>query len=137
MYKPYGKYGLHGMKYSVGDFGFIDWKMSEEIEYFLDSCYYYSTGDYFGKGEPMKSLEINGQELKESDLKKNIKEIWENLILTCIKRLKCNDVRIDTTEDFIIFMRDHDISNEELEIYVRKTTDDKLFKKLLAESLNR
>lgn len=134
LYQPYGKYGLHGMKYSVGDFGFIDFEESEEVKHFLDSYYYYRVGDYWGEEKPVEVLEVNGHKLKGDDLKEHIKEIWENLILDCIKQLQKNDIGLDITEDFIIFMCDHDISNEEFEQYVKKTVDAALFDKLLAES---
>lgn len=134
MYQPYGKYGLHGAKYTVGNFGFIEWENSGDVEHFLDSYYYYRTGDYFGEGEPMEVLTVNGKELKGKQLAENIKEIWENMILDCINRLKREKLGLDTTEDFIIFMCDHDISAEEFEVSIKKTVDKQLFKKLLADS---
>lgn len=122
MFGPYGKYGLRGYKYSVGDFPFIDFEYSPQVQQFLDTYYYYDTGDYCGEGAPIAGLE------------ETYKEIWKDMILSCIRRLKGEYRKLRTTDDFIIFMCDHDQSDEDTEEWIKWTVDSELFSKLLNDS---
>lgn len=122
MYEPYGKYGLHGYQYSVGEFPFIEYQEEPFVKHFLDSYYFYKIGDYFGEGEPIQGLE------------NNYCEIWKNMILSCIERLKKEYNKLHVTEEFIIFMSEHDQSDEEIEEYIQLTVEESLFQKLLKDS---
>ncbi len=131
MYEPYGLNGLFGFKYnSVGDFKIIDLDFEGDVERFLDSYYYYSVGHYYGEGEPLGSISMNGNEYDADALKNEMPRIWETLIIETINELKEELINIDTTDDFIMFMCDHDISNEDFEMWIRKTNDSALIDKL-------
>lgn len=122
MFEPYGKYGLRGYKYSVGDFRFIDFEYDAVVEHFLDSYYYYATGDDCGKGDPIAGLE------------NDYMQIWKDMILSCIKRLQVEYSGLRTTDDFIIYMCDHDQSDEMAEEWIKLTVPEALFRKLLNDS---
>lgn len=122
MYEPYGKYGLRGYKYCVGDFPFIDLEFPPVVAWFLDSYYYYATGDYYGEGQPVTGLE------------NSFRDIWKDMILSCIKKLKASYTGLRVTGDFIIYMCDHDQSDEDTEEWIKWTVDEALFQKLLNDS---
>lgn len=122
MYAPYGKYGLRGYKYAVGDFPFIDFEYPLLVKHFLDSYYYYDTGDYGGEGQPIPGLE------------NTYREIWKGMILSCIRRLKEKYPKLHTTDDFIIYMCDHDQSDEDTEEWIKWTVEPRLFDRLLKDS---
>lgn len=122
MYEPYGKYGLRGYQYSVGDFPFIHFEYPPIVASFLDSYYYYATGDYCGDGAPVMGLE------------KSYRTIWKDMILSCIKRIKKEYSGLRVTDDFIIFMCDHDQSDEDTEEWIKWTVEEELFQKLLNDS---
>ncbi len=130
LYEPYGKNGLFGMKYnSVGDFPELKAQYEEITNDFLDSYYYYSVGDYYGDSELIDKIEIGnevmeGEELEiQGEKSDGIAYIYTRLVMDTIDYVKENIAKIDITNDFLIFMCDHDISNEEFEEYVRKTND--------------
>lgn len=122
MYEPYGKYGLHGYQYDVGDFPFLKYQKEPLVAHFLDSYYYYAIGDYYGEGEPVQGLEDS------------YRDIWKNMILSCIERLQKEYDKLHVTEEFVIFMVDHDQSDKEIEEYVKWTVEETLFQKLLKDS---
>lgn len=123
MFEPYGKYGLRGLKYAIGDFKFIDYdKGNGLLDHFLQSYYFYEYDRYSHRDdEPM-------------DIKDDHMEIWEDMILACINRLKENLEGLNMTEDFIVFMCGHDQSYEGTEEYIKRTVPEPLFTKLLKES---
>lgn len=122
MFAPYGKYGLRGYKYSVGEFLFIDFEYSVYVNHFLESYYFYKNGEYWGDGEPIQAIDATYE------------AIWRSMILKCIKRLQSEYSLLNTTDDFVIFMCDHDQSDEDSEAWLKWTVDTKLFNKLLKES---
>lgn len=131
MYKPYGQNGLFGLKYhSVGDFPMLKYEYNGVTKHFLDSYYYYSVGDYYGGEEPVNFIEINGQILKEDNLSTEIENVFIRMIIETICEIKDMSGIINYDEDYLVFMCDHDISNEDFEIWVRKTNDDKVVDKL-------
>lgn len=131
MYKPYGQNGLFGLKYnSVGDFPMLKYGYSGMTKHFLDSYYYYGTGDYYGEEEPVNVMEISGQTLEEDGLGTEIKNIFTRMILDTIHEIKDMPEMINYDEDYLVFMCDHDISNDDFEKWVRKTNDGKLVDKL-------
>lgn len=122
MFAPYGKYGLRGYKYAVGDFPFIDFEYPSLVQQFLDAYYYYDTGDYWGEGEPIAGLE------------NTYREIWKEMILSCIRQLQKEYPKLHTTDDFIIYMCDHDQSDEDTEEWMKWTVEPALFDRLLNDS---
>ena len=120
--KEYGwkVYGLYGSENDVGEFGFINYKNTKLVKHFKDSYYYHSTGDYFGEDEPME------------DIKENRKEILWTMVTEAIIRLKeeIGELGIDTVDDFIFFACDHDQSDEERVVRIRKTVDQQLVDQL-------
>lgn len=136
LYRLASQNGLFGMKYSVGEYRFIEWQSKDEAAHFLDSIYYYNAGDYYGEGEPVTSITDGQKEYVWDDLKKEfdgLREIFEKLVLDCIEKVKKDpEITIDRTDDFIIYMCEHDIDEEEFEEYVRKTNDTELVDKLAA-----
>lgn len=154
MYKPYGKKGLFGYKYnSVGDFGWIDWKEERAIKYFHDSGYCQSAeAVYYGNTDrPVDTFEYKGEILRGDvktelmhcynggfckdgeffiGLASKLMQIFEEIIVNCILRLKNDELGLDKTEDFIMFMCDHDISNEDFAKYVSRTVGKDLFEQL-------
>ena len=131
MYEPYGLNGLFGCKYnSVGDFKMLDIHFEKNVEKFLDSYYFYSIGEYYGEDEPLKTISVNGKDYDENTLQDEMPKIWEKLIIETINELKEELSNIDITDDFIMYMCDHDISNEDFELWIRKTNDAVLIDKL-------
>ena len=120
--KEYGwnVYGLYGSEYDVGEFGFINYKNTELVKHFKDSYYYHSMGVYFGEDEPME------------DIKDNRKEILWTMVTEAIIRLKeeIGELEIDTVDDFIFFACDHDQSDEERMVMMRRTVDQELMEQL-------
>ena len=154
-YEPYGLKGLFGYKYSVGDFNWIDWEKEGLVKLFLSSGYCQSSETvYFGDADrPVDTFEYKGEILRGdvktelihfdySDGKRHndgefyiglapeMRDIFEEIIVNCIQRLKNDDLGLDKTEDFIMFMCDHDISNETFAQYVSRTVDKELFERL-------
>ncbi|MDE7200957.1 MAG: hypothetical protein K2O91_03420 [Lachnospiraceae bacterium] len=131
MYKPYGQNGLFGLKYnSIGDFPMLKYEYKGMTKHFLDSYYYYRTGDYYGEEEPVNVMEISGQPLEEDGLRTEIKNIFIRMIIDTIHEIKDTPEIINYDEDYLVFMCDHDISNDDFEKWVRKTNDGKLVDKL-------
>lgn len=131
MYEPYGQNGLFGLKYnSVGDFPMLKYGYNGMTKHFLDSYYYYSVGDYYGEEKPIEVFEINGQKLKKNKLKKEIENIFVTMIVDTIYDIKNMSDIINYDDDYLVFMCDHDISNDDFEEWVRKTNDDELVDKL-------
>lgn len=108
------KYGYNGM-----------------TKHFLDSYYYYySVGDYYGEEKPIEVFEINGQKLKKNKLRKEIENIFITMIVDTIYEIKNMSDIINYDDDYLVFMCDYDISNDDFEKWVRKTNDDKIVDKL-------
>ncbi len=129
MYKPYGQNGLFGLKYSVGDFEMLKYEYSGLTSSFQDSFYFYSVGDYYGEGEPISEIEIDGRVLAEEELEDEINDVFERMIIETIEEVK-NMPSIDFDKDSLVFMCDHDISNEDFKMWVRKTNDEELVERL-------
>lgn len=129
MYKPHGLQGLFGYKYSTGDFKFIEHDFTGNVKWFLDSYYYYRVGDYYGKDQPIKNM-LWEQKYSEDELKNVMLGIWETMIIETIHELKSEISMIDTTDDFLMYMCDHDISYEDLDMWVRKTNEGSLVDEL-------
>ncbi|MDE6254102.1 MAG: hypothetical protein K2M78_15975 [Lachnospiraceae bacterium] len=131
MYEPYGQNGLFGLKYnSVGDFPMLKYEYNGMTKHFLNSYYYYSVGDYYGEEEPINVIEISGQTLEEDNLRTEIENIFIRMIIDTISEIKDMLEIINYDDDYLVFMCDHDISNDDFEKWVRKTNDDKLVDKL-------
>lgn len=128
MYEPYGKIGLKGYKYDVGDFGFIDIAFSNYFSEFLNIYYYVMTGEHSYGDNKEVDIEITDEVIEE------YRSLFEEIILDCIKKLKENINMISKTDNFIIYFCYHDMSDEEDEKSIRKTVDKDLFKKLLNDS---
>jgi len=113
-------YGLHGCEYDPGEFSFIEYKDTTLVKYFKDSYYYYSVGEYYGKGKPME------------DIKDNYEDIFWEMIIDVIKRLKheITQIGILTTEDFIVFYCDHDQTVEDRDKMLRKIVDEETMRKI-------
>ncbi len=154
MYKPYGKKGLCGYKYNaVGDFSRIDWEADRAVKYFFECGYCQSTDAvYYENAErPTDTFEYkeailrgdvktellhccNGKFQKDGSfyigLASELSGIFEELIVNSILRLKDDDLGLDKTDDFIMFMSDHDINNTTFAEYVSRTVDKDLFDQL-------
>lgn len=131
MYEPYGQNGLFGLKYnSVGDFPMLRYQYSGLTNNFLDSFYYYNVGDYYGDDELITVIEMKDKILEGDSLRKEIKNILISMIVDIINEIKTMTQIIDFDKDCIIFMCDHDISNDDFERWVRKTNDDDLIDRL-------
>lgn len=131
MYEPYGQNGLFGLKYnSVGDFPMLRYQYSGLTNNFLDSFYYYNVGDYYGDDELITVIEMKDKILEGDSLKNEIKNILISMIVDIINEIKTMTQIIDFDKDCIIFMCDHDISNDDFERWVRKTNDDDLIDRL-------
>ena len=154
MYKPYGKKGLLGYKYnSVGDFNRIEWEADSAIKHFFNSCrcqstdaVYYENADrpadtfeYKGailRGDVQTELLhcCNGEFQKDGEfyigLASELSDVFEELIINCILRLKDDYLGLDKTDNFIVFMSDHDISNATFSEYVSRTVDKNIFDQL-------
>lgn len=154
MYKPYGKKGLWGYKYnSVGDFNRIEWEADATVNYFFKSGYcqsvdavYYENADrpadtfeYKGmilKGDVKTELLhcCNGKFQKDGEffigLASELSGIFEDIIINCILRFKDDELGLDKTDDFIMFMSDHDISDTTFAEYVSRTVDKNIFDQL-------
>ncbi len=130
MYKPYGQNGLFGLKYnSIGDFVMLKYEYSGLTGSFQDSYYFYSVGDYYGEGEPISEIEIDGSVLSGEELEDEISDIFERMIIETIEDVKNMSV-INFDKDCIVFMCDHDISNEDFKMWVEKTNDSELVGRL-------
>ncbi|WP_294372532.1 hypothetical protein [uncultured Clostridium sp.] len=134
MYEPYGKIGIRGYKYSVGDFDFIEVTFNEYVTKFFDIYYYVMTGE-----EPYYDYEDEDYEEETVidvtlEMKQDYKIFFEELILDCINKLKNVTENIDKTDDFIMYMCYHDCSDEDAEELMKKTVDKELFEKLLKDS---
>lgn len=131
MYKPYGQNGLFGLKYnSVGDFPMLRYEYNGVAKHFMESYYYYQMDSYFGEGEPIDVIEMNGQILREDNLREELKNIFIKMIIDTIHEVKDMPKIINYDNDYLIFMCDHDYSNADLEKWVRQTNDNKLVDKL-------
>lgn len=131
MYRPYGQNGLFGLKYDVGGFPMLKYAYDGMTEHFLNSCYYYSVGDYYGEGEPINAIELSGQTLKGDNLGAEIENIFIKMIMDIIDEIRGMSDIINYDDDYLVFMCTHDITNDDFEKWVRKTNDDKLVDKLV------
>lgn len=127
MFEPYGKLGLRGYKYDVGDFEFIDYEFNDYISRFFNVYYYVMTGEQTYSDDKEIDMEVTDK------IRQDYTNFFEELILDCIERLKKNNI-INKTEDFIIYFCYHDSTQEEDEEHIRKTVDSELFNKLLNDS---
>lgn len=125
LYRPYGKSGLRGYQYDVGNFAYLDYKVTEEMKIFQDYYYYYMTGDFCWNWEECFIPE------HVEELEKDCKKVLEEIVLYCIQKLKENFIKLNVTDDFIMYMCDHDQTYKEKEDMIKQTVDEKLFKKLL------
>ena len=120
--KKYGweVYGLHGSEYEPGEFPFIEYEVTKLVKHFQDSYYYYEVGTYYGEGKPFEAM------------KENYRELFWNLVLDTIERLKSEipQIAIHTTDDFIIFHCDHDQSYEDRDKMIRKTVEEEILKRI-------
>lgn len=131
MYKPYGQNGLFGLKYnSIGDFPMLKYTYSGMTKHFLDSYYYYRMDDYWGEGTPIDIIETDGQVLEGDNLVEELENIFIKMITDTIGEIKDISGLINYSDDYLVFMCDHDISNEDLEEWIRKTNDDALVDRL-------
>ena len=126
--------GLHGQKYSVGEFpfigsveynGYVFLQFDEQTEHFLKSCYYHNIGEYYGEGDPIEQLD-SGEVLNET----TVKELFYEMIIDCIERLKQNIGFLNITQDFIFYMCDSTYSSLENEELMKKTVDSDILDKL-------
>lgn len=130
MYKPYGQNGLYGLKYnSVGDYEILKYDFNGFTRNFLDSYYYYSVGEYYGESEPISEFEMNGELMEKVFFKASIEKIFTQLVIETITEVK-KMTEIDFTEDSLVFMCGHDISNREFRSWVSKINDKKLVDRL-------
>ena len=120
--KKYGWeiYGLHGSEYEPGEFSFIEYENTKLVKHFTDSYYFYEVGTYYGEGKPLE------------DIKDNYRELFWNLVIETIVRLKDDvlQIGIDTTDNFIIFHCDHDQSYEERDKMICMTVDEETMKRI-------
>lgn len=109
-------YGLWGSEYDVGEFEIIKYQPTENVKHFMDSYYYHEVGDYYGLGEPIE------------DIKDNYREIYWDMIVNTINRLKAeiSNLGIHTTDNFIIFHCDHDEAQEERKRKISMTVDNEI-----------
>ena len=126
--------GLNGYKYSVGDFafigsieasGYIFLHFDEHTKHFLDSCYYHNVGEYYGEDDPIEQLD-SGEVLK----KDTVTELFYEMIIECIERLKQNIRFLNVTEDFIFYMCDNTFASDRNEELMKKTVDPETIDKL-------
>ena len=68
--------------------------------------------------------------MEEDNLRTEIENIFTRMIIDTISEVKDMLDIINYDEDYLVFMCDHDISNDDFEKWVRKTNDDKLVDKL-------
>lgn len=133
--KMYGKYAMLEYKYSVGDLKFIEFEEQNEMKHFNETYYYIFTGDnYYGDGEPIEKININGDNIVLNESLEKTKQLWENIIVDCIKKLEIDELGINKTNDFVMYMLDHDLTKKEKEIYVKKIIDEKRYKKVFLKN---
>lgn len=148
MYEPYGLKGLFGYKYnSIGDFNYIECDAANDIlDQFRDRYdrvqrYEFDIFEDENAERPDVAFEYKGKTLKcdtpvkellecENRLSEKLFSLFEDIIVNCIERLKADDLGLDKTADFIMFMCDHDESNEDFAEGVSRTVDKKLFERL-------
>ena len=103
-------YGLHGLEYSVGEFGFIDYQKTDLVAHFTASYYYHRIGDYFREDEPIE------------EIKDDFEDIFWHMIEDTIQQLQ---------SDIVMFYCDHDQSQEARDVMIAKTVDAAFMKKLI------
>lgn len=130
-FESYGKYSLVAYKYYVGDFKFIDFEEKGEMKHFNDTYYYYITEHkYFGEGNPIEIVKYDNNKINIKTDLNYLDELWKKLIIENIKRLQDEDLGIDKTDDFVMFMTLHDQSDEEIKEYLKRTVDDVTYEKV-------
>lgn len=135
MFEKYGKYNLVAYKYSTGDFKFIDFEEKNEMKHFDDTYYYYITEDkYYGDDKPYEIIVENGKKTNIKNDLNALQNMWERLIIENINKLLKEDLGIDKTDDYIMFMVLHDQSDEDIKKYINKTVDENTFKKVFIEN---
>lgn len=114
-------YGLHGLEYSVGEFGFINYQKTDLVAHFTASCYYHRIGDYFREDEPIE------------EIKDNFEDIFWHMIEDTIRQLQTevHALGIHTTNDIVMFYCDHDQSQEDRDAMIARTLDAAFMKKLI------
>lgn len=114
-------YGLHGLEYSVGEFGFIDYQKTDLVAHFTASYYYHRIGDYFREDEPIE------------EIKDDFEDIFWHMIEDTIQQLQSeiHTLGIHTTKDIVMFYCDHDQSQEARDVMIAKTVDTAFMKKLI------
>ena len=122
-------------KYSTGDFKFIDFEEKNEMKHFDDTYYYYITEDkYYGDDKPYEIIVENGKKTNIKNDLNALQNMWERLIIENINKLLKEDLGIDKTDDYIMFMVLHDQSDEDIKKYINKTVDENTFKKVFIEN---
>jgi len=131
MFEKYGKYNLVAYKYSTGNFKFIDFEENDEMKRFDDTYYYYVTEDkYYGDDKPYEIIIENGKNTNIKNDLATLQNMWERLIIENINKLLKEDLGIDKTDDFIMFMVLHDQSDNDIKEYIKKTVDDDTYQKV-------
>ena len=131
MFEKYGKYSLVAYKYSTGDFKFIDFEEKDEMKHFNDTYYYYITDDkYYGNDKPYEIVVENGKKIDIKNDLTTLQSMWERLIAESIKQLIQENLGIDKTNDFIMFMVLHDQSDKDIKEYIKKTVNEDTYKKV-------
>lgn len=117
---------LVGLKYSVGDFCFVD-EIAEEklsaskyLKDFFASMAYYEC-DY---------IDNESRIIPREELPENFYMFLIETCLYCAEKLKDNLDFLSKTDDFIIFVAEHDMSNERKLNLILKTVEKHLFEKL-------
>ena len=158
LYKPYGKKGLFGFKYNaVGDFKRIDFAEDSAVKYFRSSgCCQSAEAVYYDDADrPADTFSYRGEMLRgdvETELMHyddgafqkdgafflglapKLMELFEEMVVSCILRLKEDELGLDQTDDFIMFMCGHDESNADFAAHVSRTVEKDLFEQLTDDS---
>lgn len=117
---------LTGFKYGIGDFQFIEETAEERfgstgyLKNFFDSMTYYAC-DY---------IEDESRIIPRDELPDDLYQFLLESCLYCAEKLKDNLGFLNKTEDFIIFVAEHDSSDERKLNLISKTVDHYLFQKL-------
>lgn len=161
-YKDCQLYGLHRLEYyGLGNFSRIECSdYSEILQYFFDMYYFIQTKLWYGKGIYPKQLKtIDGSNIfqmeeykdrivppkamvivpKEEDriywgIAARYCELFFEIVIDVIEKLKENTDFIDKTEDFVIYASDHDVSYETFDELFLKTVDKDTYNTLLSRT---
>lgn len=115
---------LTGPKYESGDFLFLDTiapvVYPKELKDFFDSLAYYDCG----------YIEDENNLIPKENLPENSENFILSALIECANKLKNNINFIDTTDNFIIYVSLHDVSEEQKLEIISKTVDAELFNAL-------